>query len=148
MNDRGADSLLHSKVKLGADASVAAGPVGRTAAADTDAYMRSEILSYSPGSNHRLHHLRGGDGELVLLARMANHSLLQRRNRGVADFHGEVTARDHDAFAGRHDIGEGLGLDGFRALDLGDEEGVCAGGRKSCLAMTMSALDLGKETAR
>jgi len=47
MNDRGADSLLHSKVKLGADASVAAGPVGRTAAADTDAYMRSEILSYS-----------------------------------------------------------------------------------------------------
>ena len=47
MNNRGVDSLLRSKVKLGADASVAAGPVGRTAAADTDAYMRSEILSYS-----------------------------------------------------------------------------------------------------
>jgi SH3 domain-containing YSC84-like protein 1 len=47
MNDRGANSLLHSKVKLGADASIAAGPVGRTAAADTDAYMRSEVLSYS-----------------------------------------------------------------------------------------------------
>src|SRR6202790_324405 len=47
MNDRGANSLLHSKVKLGADASVAAGPVGRTTAADTDAYLRSEILSYS-----------------------------------------------------------------------------------------------------
>ena len=47
MNDRGANSLLHSKVKLGADASIAAGPVGRAAAADTDAYMRSEILSYS-----------------------------------------------------------------------------------------------------
>lgn len=47
MNERGVDSLLDSKVKLGADASVAAGPVGRTAAADTDAYMRSEILSYS-----------------------------------------------------------------------------------------------------
>ena len=47
MNDRGANSLLRSKVKLGADASIAAGPVGRTAAADTDAYMRSEILSYS-----------------------------------------------------------------------------------------------------
>jgi SH3 domain-containing YSC84-like protein 1 len=47
MNDRGADSLLHSKVKLGADASAAAGPVGRSASADTDAYMRSEILSYS-----------------------------------------------------------------------------------------------------
>jgi len=47
MNDRGANSLLHSKVKLGADASVAAGPVGRTTAADTDAHLRSEILSYS-----------------------------------------------------------------------------------------------------
>ena len=47
MNDRGANSLLQSKVKLGADASIAAGPVGRTTAADTDAYMRSEILSYS-----------------------------------------------------------------------------------------------------
>ena len=47
MNDRGASSLLHSKVKLGADASAAAGPKGRTAAADTDAYLRSEILTYS-----------------------------------------------------------------------------------------------------
>jgi lipid-binding SYLF domain-containing protein len=47
MNDRGVDSLLRSKVKLGADASIAAGPVGRTAAADTDTYLRSEILSYS-----------------------------------------------------------------------------------------------------
>jgi lipid-binding SYLF domain-containing protein len=47
MNDRGANSLLHSKVRLGADASAAAGPVGRLASADTDVYMRSEILSYS-----------------------------------------------------------------------------------------------------
>ena len=47
MNDRGASSLLHSKVKLGADASAAAGPKGRSAAAETDAYMRAEILSYS-----------------------------------------------------------------------------------------------------
>ncbi|MBZ5641201.1 MAG: lipid-binding SYLF domain-containing protein [Acidobacteriia bacterium] len=47
MNDRGAGSLLHSKVKLGADASAAAGPKGRTASADTDAYLRSEILAYS-----------------------------------------------------------------------------------------------------
>jgi len=47
MNNRGANSLLHSKVKLGADASVAAGPKGRSAAADTDAFMRAEILSYS-----------------------------------------------------------------------------------------------------
>jgi SH3 domain-containing YSC84-like protein 1 len=47
MNDRGASSILESKVKLGGDASVAAGPVGRDAAANTDAYMRAEILSYS-----------------------------------------------------------------------------------------------------
>jgi lipid-binding SYLF domain-containing protein len=47
MNGRGVDSLLHSKVKLGADASIAAGPKGRTASADTDAYMRAEMLSYS-----------------------------------------------------------------------------------------------------
>ena len=47
MNDRGADSLLSSKVKLGADASAAAGPKGRTAAAATDAWMRAEMLSYS-----------------------------------------------------------------------------------------------------
>ena len=47
MNDSGAHSLLKSKVKLGADASAAAGPVGRTASADTDAFMRAEILTYS-----------------------------------------------------------------------------------------------------
>lgn len=47
MNDRGLNSILRSKVKLGADASIAAGPVGRAAEADTDAFMRAEILSYS-----------------------------------------------------------------------------------------------------
>ena len=47
MNPRGANSILGSKVKLGADASAAAGPKGRTAAADTDIVMRAEILSYS-----------------------------------------------------------------------------------------------------
>src|ERR1700728_575172 len=47
MNNRGASSILDSKVKLGGDASVAAGPVGRDAAANTDAYLRAEVLSYS-----------------------------------------------------------------------------------------------------
>src|SRR5712672_2256162 len=47
MNDRGANGILSSKVKLGADASVAAGPVGCNATAETDASMRAEILSYS-----------------------------------------------------------------------------------------------------
>jgi lipid-binding SYLF domain-containing protein len=47
MNDRGVSSLLKSKVKLGGDASIAAGPKGREAEADTDVTMRAEMLSYS-----------------------------------------------------------------------------------------------------
>jgi SH3 domain-containing YSC84-like protein 1 len=47
MNDDGVNSLLRDKVKLGADASIAAGPKGGDAAADTDAYLRTEMLSYS-----------------------------------------------------------------------------------------------------
>jgi SH3 domain-containing YSC84-like protein 1 len=47
MNSGGVDKLLSSKFTLGADASVAAGPVGRTASADTDLQMNAEILSYS-----------------------------------------------------------------------------------------------------
>jgi lipid-binding SYLF domain-containing protein len=47
MNAKGANSILGSKVKLGADASAAAGPKGRAAAADTDVVMKAEILSYS-----------------------------------------------------------------------------------------------------
>jgi lipid-binding SYLF domain-containing protein len=47
MNPKGAQSLLYSKVKLGADASAAAGPKGRTAEGATDIVMQAEILSYS-----------------------------------------------------------------------------------------------------
>ena len=47
MNERGATAILSSKVKLGADASAAAGPKGRNAEASTDVTMRAEILSYS-----------------------------------------------------------------------------------------------------
>ena len=47
MNDRALQSLLSDKFKLGADASVAAGPVGRDAAAGTDLKLNAEILSYS-----------------------------------------------------------------------------------------------------
>jgi len=47
MNPRGARSILSSKVKLGADASAAAGPKGRTANASTDVTLRAEVLSYS-----------------------------------------------------------------------------------------------------
>src|SRR5579884_4177400 len=47
MNDKGMQQLLNSKVELGGDASVAAGPVGRHASADTDVKLDAEILSYS-----------------------------------------------------------------------------------------------------
>lgn len=47
MNKRGADKLLSSKFTLGAEGSVAAGPVGRTATAQTDAQMKADILSWS-----------------------------------------------------------------------------------------------------
>jgi lipid-binding SYLF domain-containing protein len=47
MNERGAEKLLSSKFTLGGEGEVAAGPVGRTATAQTDAYMRAEILSWS-----------------------------------------------------------------------------------------------------
>jgi lipid-binding SYLF domain-containing protein len=47
MNQSGADKLLRNKVTLGADASIAAGPVGRTAGAATDAQLSAQMLSYS-----------------------------------------------------------------------------------------------------
>ena len=47
MNEGAASSILSSKVKLGGDASAAAGPVGRTASAETDVALRAQILSYS-----------------------------------------------------------------------------------------------------
>jgi lipid-binding SYLF domain-containing protein len=47
MNDRGVENLLKNEFKIGADASVAAGPVGRGAEASTDIQLRAEILSYS-----------------------------------------------------------------------------------------------------
>lgn len=47
MNSRSASAILSSKVKLGGDASAAAGPVGRTASAETDVTMQAEILTYS-----------------------------------------------------------------------------------------------------
>ncbi|RZU43017.1 lipid-binding SYLF domain-containing protein [Edaphobacter modestus] len=47
MNEKGAKSVLKSKLKIGGDASAAAGPVGRTATAETNAVMKAEILSWS-----------------------------------------------------------------------------------------------------
>jgi lipid-binding SYLF domain-containing protein len=47
MNEGGANSVMSSKVKLGGDASVAAGPVGRTTSAETDIVLKAQILSWS-----------------------------------------------------------------------------------------------------
>jgi lipid-binding SYLF domain-containing protein len=47
LNKSGAEKMMSSKFTLGADATVAAGPVGRTSTAETDAFMRAEILSWS-----------------------------------------------------------------------------------------------------
>jgi lipid-binding SYLF domain-containing protein len=76
MNDRGMNSLLTDKVKLGADASVAAGPVGRHAAADTDATLRAEVLTYS--------RTRG-----VFAGVSLNGSWVQQNDGDTRDFYGK-----------------------------------------------------------
>lgn len=76
MNDRGVDSLLGSKAKLGGDMSVAAGPVGRTAEASTDLAMRAKILAYS-----RAHGIFAGislDGSTLRPDDHANEALYGR----------------------------------------------------------------------
>ena len=76
MNLRGLESLLDSRFTLGGDASVAAGPVGRTAAAETDAWMSAKILAYS-----RSRGLFGGltiKGGTIRPDRDANHQLYMK----------------------------------------------------------------------
>jgi lipid-binding SYLF domain-containing protein len=70
---RGVDSIVHGKFTLGADASVAAGPVGRTAQASTDAQLKAEIYSYS-----RSRGLFAGaalDGSVIAIDNDANQSV-------------------------------------------------------------------------
>jgi len=75
MNDRGMQSLLTHKLKLGVDASAAAGPVGRHAAADTDVVLRSEVLTYS--------RTRGLFAGISL-----NGSWVEQNDRDTRDFYG------------------------------------------------------------
>jgi lipid-binding SYLF domain-containing protein len=82
LNQRGADSILTSKVKLGGDVAAAAGPKGRSASASTDVTMRAEILSYSRS--------RGLFAGISL-----EGSTLRPDNDGNATLYGkEVTAKD------------------------------------------------------
>jgi lipid-binding SYLF domain-containing protein len=72
-SERGVDSIIHGKFTLGADASVAAGPVGRTAQASTDAQLKAEIYSYS-----RSRGLFAGaalDGSVIAIDNDANQSV-------------------------------------------------------------------------
>jgi SH3 domain-containing YSC84-like protein 1 len=97
MNPKGANSLMSSKVKLGADAVVAAGPKGRAAMAATDAYMHAEILTYS-----RSHGLFAG----VSL----EGSTLRQDNGANEDLYGQkITAKE--IVKGGH-VGKGQNLVG------------------------------------
>ena len=90
MNDKGARALLKGKAKLGADASVAAGPVGRTAEASTNAAMSAEMLSYS-----RAHGVFGGlslSGSTLAPDGGANEKLYGKKVSGTEIFSGAVTA--------------------------------------------------------
>jgi SH3 domain-containing YSC84-like protein 1 len=82
MNERGARSILSSKVKLGVDASAAAGPKGRNAEASTDVTMRAEILSYSRA--------RG----LFAGISLAGSTVRPDNSANEALYHKDVTAQD------------------------------------------------------
>jgi lipid-binding SYLF domain-containing protein len=79
MNQNGMKNMLNSKFKLGADASVAAGPVGRHAAADTDWKMRAQVLSYSRA--------RGAFAGLEL-----NGAVIDQDKDSTRDFYGHMVS--------------------------------------------------------
>jgi lipid-binding SYLF domain-containing protein len=100
MNPRGAESLLGSKVKLGTDASAAAGPKGRTAEAATDVVMKAEILSYSrnkglfagvslEGSTLRSD---GGANENLYGRKLSAKEIIRERKVGIPACAKELTA--------------------------------------------------------
>ena len=88
MNERGLNHLMADKFKIGADAAAALGPVGRDAAADTDASLRSEILTWS-----RAHGLFAGvslDGTVVAHDRGETEKLYGREHSGRELIRGHV----------------------------------------------------------
>jgi len=87
---RGVDSIVHGKFTLGADASVAAGPVGRTAEASTDEQLKAEIYSYS-----RSRGLFAGvalDGAALAIDDRSNEAIYGRDTTPRAIFEGRVNA--------------------------------------------------------
>jgi len=90
MNDKGAKAVIHGKAKLGGDASVAAGPVGRDAEASTNAAMSAEMLSYS-----RTHGVFGGvslSGTSLGPDSGANEKVYGKKISGQQIFAGSVQA--------------------------------------------------------
>ena len=88
MNDKGAKTIMHGKAKLGGDASVAAGPVGRDAEAATNAAMNAEMLSYS-----RSHGVFGGlslEGTSLGPDSGANEKIYGKKISGEEIFSGSV----------------------------------------------------------
>src|SRR5947199_3624067 len=81
MNHKGMENLLNSKFKLGADATVAAGPIGRHAAADTDWKMRAQVLSYSSA--------RGVFAGLEL-----NGAVVKKDRESTLEFYGHIQPVD------------------------------------------------------
>jgi lipid-binding SYLF domain-containing protein len=91
---RGVDSIVHGKFTLGADAAVAAGPVGRSAEASTDGQLKAEIYSYS-----RSRGLFAGvalDGAVLSIDHDANEAVYGRNTTPRAAFEGRV-AQESDA---------------------------------------------------
>jgi lipid-binding SYLF domain-containing protein len=87
--ERGVDSIVHGKFTLGADASVAAGPVGRSAEASTDGQLKAEIYSYS-----RSRGLFAGvalDGAVLAIDHDANESVYGPNTTPRAAFEGRVS---------------------------------------------------------
>jgi lipid-binding SYLF domain-containing protein len=87
-SQRGVDSIVNGKFTLGADATVAAGPVGRTAQASTDGQLKAEIYSYS-----RARGLFAGvalDGAVIAIDHRANQSVYGRNTTPRAIFEGRV----------------------------------------------------------
>jgi lipid-binding SYLF domain-containing protein len=100
-NDRSLDSIVNGKVTLGADAGVAAGPVGRNAAAATDGQLKAEIWSWS-----RARGLFAGvalDGAVLSIDDAANESVYGRDTTPRMIFEGREPQRPSDAVVGFRD---------------------------------------------
>ena len=100
MNPRGANAILSSKVKLGADASAAAGPKGRDAAASTDVTLRAEMLTYS-----RARGLFAGislEGSTLRPDNNANEDIYKRKI--PADRHRAQRNRSHTSFSAKNGL--------------------------------------------